>query len=117
VPTLQEIVGLQAGHRWSSWVEVSPLAARGLGLRDGDWAWVESEAGRVRAQVRVFAGLWPDAVFMPAGMGHHTLVRWGRGSDTAVVVGSNAAQLAAAGIEALGGQAAGRLTRVRVVKA
>ena len=37
--------------------------AMGLGLEDDDWAWVESQHGRVKGQVRLVDGVNPDTVW------------------------------------------------------
>lgn len=117
LPTLQESYGLQGYVKWDSWVEVGPKAAATLGLKDGDRAWVESRLGRVQAEVRVRAGLWPNAVYLPPGQGHHTLVRWGRGAAEDLVVGANPNLLTGFTTEALTGLAVSGPTRVRVYKA
>jgi anaerobic selenocysteine-containing dehydrogenase len=117
LPSLQETFGLQTGLEWTSWVELNPRPAQALGLKAGDWAWVESPVGRVKATVRLFEGLWPNAVFVPAGQGHHTLVPWGRHSPPALLVGVNPNLLAFQGTETLVGQVAAGPTRVRVYPA
>lgn len=106
LPTLQECYGLQSNMKWKSWVEISPAAAKSLGVASGDRVWVESPAGRVQAVVRIYPGLWPNAVYLPAGLGHRTLVRWGRGSASNIVIGANVHQL----------QADSGVTRVRIYK-
>lgn len=117
VPTLQESYGLQTDMKWSSWVEINPLAAEALGVENGDLVWVESLNGRVKLPVRLFPGIWPNAVFMPPGQGHHTSVKWGRGSEADIVVGANPHQLMVSGTERPGGQAISGPTRVRIYKA
>jgi len=117
VPTLQESYGLQGYVKWDSWVEIGPKAAAALGLENGDRAWVESPSGRVQAVVRVREGLWPNAVYLPPGQGHHTFTRWGRGSPQNAVVGANPNQLIVHGTEPLTGLAVSGPRRVRVVKA
>ncbi len=107
LPTLQECYGLQSNMKWKSWIEISPAAAKSLGVASGDRVWVESLAGRVEAVVRVYAGLWPNAVYLPPGLGHRTLVRWGRGAASNIVVGANMHQLVAGD----------GVTRVKVYKA
>ena len=116
LPTLQETVGLLGNVKWDSWVEISPLAAEALGVEDGERVWVESRVGRVEAVVRVYPGLWPNAVFMPLGQGHPTHVLWGRGAADKLWVGANPAQLALADSEALSGQAASEPLRVRIYR-
>ena len=117
LPTLQEAYGLQTNMKWSSWVEINPRAAQALGVKNGDLVWVESAVGRVQVPVRLYEGLWPNAVYMPPGQGHRTLVTWGRGSPANVVIGVNPNQLLVAGTEPLGGVAAVSPTRVRIYKA
>jgi anaerobic selenocysteine-containing dehydrogenase len=117
LPSLQECYGLQTNMKWSSWVEINPLAAGELGVENGDLVWVESPVGRVKVPVRLYEGLWPNAVYVPPGQGHRTLVKWGRGSQANIVVGANPNQILAAGTEPLDGVAAVSPARVRVYKA
>ncbi|MEW5956602.1 MAG: molybdopterin dinucleotide binding domain-containing protein, partial [Chloroflexota bacterium] len=117
IPTLQESYGLQTHMKWSSWVEINPVAAESLGVKNGDLVWVESLAGRVQAPVRLFEGIWPNAVYMPPGQGHRTLVKWGRDSQSNMVVGVNPNQLLTAGTEAPAGLGITPPTRVRIYKA
>lgn len=114
VPTLQESYGLQGHVKWDSWVEVSQKAAEVLHIENGERVWVESRLGRVQATVRVYAGLWPNAVFLPPGQGHHTLVRWGRKSAEGSIVGSNSNTLIEFGSEPLTGLAVSGPARVRI---
>jgi anaerobic selenocysteine-containing dehydrogenase len=117
VPSLQEAYGLQTNMKWSSWVEINPRAAEALEVKNGDQVWVESPVGRVKVLVRLYEGIWPNAVYIPPGQGHHTLVKWGRGSKANVVVGANPSRLLLAGTEPPGGLAAANPTRVRIYKA
>ncbi len=114
VPTLQESYGLQGHVKWDSWVEVSQKAAEALHLEDGERVWVESPLNRVQATVRVYAGLWPNAVFLPPGLGHHTFVRWGRKSAENMVVGVNPNTLTEFASEPLTGLAVAGPARVRI---
>lgn len=119
LPTLQEMVGLQGRVHWQSWVEINPLTAEALHVQNGDQVTVESPYGRERAVVRVYPGLWPNVIFMPAGMGHHSYVRWGRNAPEASVIGSNPARLmppaASAATEPISGQAVTGPVRVRII--
>jgi anaerobic selenocysteine-containing dehydrogenase len=117
VPTLQEAYGLQSHARWTSWVEMNPQAAEALGLEENEVVWIESQFGRVQAPVRFYPGLWPNAVFLPAGLGHSSRVKWGRGSPEALVVGVNPNVLVHMQSELLSGQAAFNPTRVKIYKA
>jgi anaerobic selenocysteine-containing dehydrogenase len=114
VPTLQESYGLQGHVRWDSWVEIGQKAAEALHLEDGDRVWVESPMNRVQATVRVYPGIWPNAVFLPPGMGHHTFVRWGRKSAENMVVGANPNTLTEFASEPLTGLAVAGPARVRI---
>jgi anaerobic selenocysteine-containing dehydrogenase len=114
VPTLQESYGLQGYTKWDSWVEVSQKAAEALHLEDGERVWVESPLDRVQATVRVYAGIWPNAVFLPPGLGHHTFVRWGRKSPENMVVGANPNTLTEVTSEPLTGLAVAGPARVRI---
>lgn len=114
VPTLQESYGLQGHVKWDSWVEVSQKAADALHLEDGQRVWVESPLDRVQATVRVYAGLWPNAVFLPPGLGHHTFVRWGRKSAQSMIVGANPNSLTEFASEPLTGLAVAGPARVRI---
>jgi anaerobic selenocysteine-containing dehydrogenase len=114
VPTLLESYGLQGHVKWDSWVEVSHKAAEALHLEDGQRVWVESPLSRVQAMVRVYAGIWPNGVFLPPGLGHHTFVRWGRKSPENMVVGANPNALTEFTSEPLTGLAVAGPARVRI---
>ena len=116
IPTMQETYGLQNYVKWTSWVEINPRAAAELGIKNGDPVWVESPHGRVQAVARLYQGIWPNAVFMPAGQGHHTLVKWGRNAPEKMQVGANPNQLAVAGTEPVSGQAVYNPVRVKIYK-
>lgn|GEM_PF-1693170 len=117
IPTLEEAYGLQTNMKWSSWVEINPRAAESLGVQNGDLVWGESSVGRVQVPVRLFEGIWPNAVYMPPGQGHRTLVKWGRNAGSNKMVGVNPNRLMTAGTEPLGGLAATSPTRVKIYKA
>lgn len=117
LPTLQECYGLQGHVRWSSWVEINPLTAEQLGLREGDEVWVESSQARVKAPLRLYPGIWLNALFMPYGQGHLTRQKWGRNSPAKMQVGVNPNQLLISGTETLNGQAVTNPIRVRIYRA
>jgi anaerobic selenocysteine-containing dehydrogenase len=117
IPTLQECYGLQGYVKWDSWAEVGQKAAQALDLHNGDRVWIESPVGRVQATVRVRAGLWTNAVFLPPGQGHHSLVRWGRHTEQNLVVGANPNTLIEFTSEPLTGLAVSGPTRVRITRA
>ena len=76
-------------------------------MKNGDLVWVESPADKVQVPVRIYAGLWPNAIYLPPGQGHRTRVKWGRDSATNVVVGANVNQL----------RVGDGVTRVKIYKA
>jgi anaerobic selenocysteine-containing dehydrogenase len=117
LPAIQECYGLQSHRKWSSWVEISHQAAESLSVHEGDLVWVESPVGRVQASVHVTEGLWPNAVYMPPGQGHRTLVRWGLHSPSNLVVGANVNQLLPVSTERLVGAAITSPVQVRITKA
>jgi anaerobic selenocysteine-containing dehydrogenase len=116
LPTLQDCYGLQVNARWSSWVEINPRAAEALHIHDGDLVWVESPAGRIQATARLYEGIWANALYLPPGLGHRSLVRWGRNASENLVVGANPNLLAAPASEAISGQAILSPVRVKVYR-
>lgn len=46
-------------------IEIHPDAARGLKISDGDWLFVESPNGRIKAKARLTKGIDPRAVHLP----------------------------------------------------
>ncbi|HSO27274.1 MAG TPA: molybdopterin dinucleotide binding domain-containing protein, partial [Anaerolineales bacterium] len=115
--TLQEAYGLPNNVKWSSWIEINPQVAEALEISDGDPVVVESPAGRVQVPARVYAGIWPNAVYMPPGLGHRTLVSWGRNAPANAVIGANPYTLQLSATEPLSGQAVLGPTHVRIYKA
>ncbi len=45
-------------------LSINPETASSLGIADGDWVWVESQRGKIRAQAYVTEGIHPKVVFM-----------------------------------------------------
>ncbi len=116
IPTLQECYGLQTFVRWSSWVEINPETAAELDMADHDEVWVESPYGKLKTQVRLYPGIYPNVVFMPQGQGHFTQVAWGRHSEPGQI-GVNANTLMRNTTEPLTGQAIFNPVRVKISKA
>ncbi len=115
IPSLQEVYGLQVGSRWESWVEIHPKAAHALGIKKDDWVWIESASGKVRARARLTEGIWQNAVNMPYGQGHFSLVQWGREPSTAKLThGANPYHMLSINREKNSGVAAMLPARVRV---
>ena len=78
-PSMMEMVGIQAGRHWKSWMEINPETAKKYGLKDRQPAWLESLKGRLQVEVRVFQGIRPGVVHIPLGLGHTSYGRFGTG--------------------------------------
>jgi thiosulfate reductase/polysulfide reductase chain A len=48
-------------------VEINPETAAKLGIKDGDWGWIESRRGRIRMKVKLFEGIDPRVVHCEHG--------------------------------------------------
>jgi anaerobic selenocysteine-containing dehydrogenase len=59
----QPAVHLQAA--WEGWVEIHPQTARGLGIKENDWVWVESTKGRVKLRAKLYSGTVADVIHIP----------------------------------------------------
>lgn len=64
-PWLLEQPAVHVRVSWEGWVEIHPKTARGLGVEDGDWVWVESAKGRIRLKAKLYQGTLPDVVHIP----------------------------------------------------
>jgi anaerobic selenocysteine-containing dehydrogenase len=64
-PWLLEQPAVHVHATWKRWCEVHPHTAAKLGIKDGDWIWVESTKGRIRLTAKLFAGSRPDVVNIP----------------------------------------------------
>ena len=54
-------------------VEINPKTAAELHLSEGELVEIKSRGGAIRAKVHLFAGVHPDMVFVPRGLGHTCL--------------------------------------------
>jgi molybdopterin-containing oxidoreductase family iron-sulfur binding subunit len=55
---------------WHSWVEVNPDTAQKLDVRDGEILRLTSPHGSIEAPVFIYAGVRPDVIAVPLGLGH-----------------------------------------------
>jgi anaerobic selenocysteine-containing dehydrogenase len=110
-PWVQEILGLHAGARWDSWLEINPDTAKQLEIRNGDEVWVESVVGKIKTRVKLYPGAMPHVVNMPFELGHKAYGRLAKGR------GVNPNELLVHENDRLGGLAAFFSTRVKVYKA
>lgn len=112
LPYLQGLAGSHVNERsWSSWVEIHPETAKELGIKNGDWVWVESPIGRIKAKARVYPGLLPNVACMPLGLGHSAYGRWAKGA------GTNPASIAVKVLDEVSGHPLWNLTLVKIYKA
>jgi anaerobic selenocysteine-containing dehydrogenase len=110
LPWLQEMPDPLTSAMWSSWIEINPQTAAGLGISDGDVVEVASAHGTLRTAAIVSPGIAPDLVAMPAGQGHQTFTRYATGR------GENPVELLAPVTAAETGSLAWAATRVRVTR-
>jgi anaerobic selenocysteine-containing dehydrogenase len=110
LPWLQELPDPLTTAMWCSWVEVNPLAAERMSLRDGDIVEVASAHGSLHAPVVISVGIGPEAVAMPVGQGHETFTRYASGR------GANPLGILAPVTEPATGQLAWSATRVKLTR-
>jgi anaerobic selenocysteine-containing dehydrogenase len=79
LPHLHELYGLHVKQMWGNWVEINPETAHELDIKDWDEVWVESPAGKIRLPARLYAGIPPEVVGIPSGLGHTVGGRWTEG--------------------------------------
>jgi anaerobic selenocysteine-containing dehydrogenase len=110
-PWLQGVFGPHLFERWETWVELNPETATSLGISDGDWVWVESATGKMKAKARIYKGALPGVVNIPFGSGHRSGGRWT--SD----LGENPYRLLRDELDPLTGHPIKGSTRVKIYKA
>lgn len=86
-PSMLEILGIQVGKYWDSWVEINPKTAEVYGIKEHDQVLVESENGRIHVGVRIFQGIHPEVIHLQLGMGHTSYGRYGTN------IGANATEI------------------------
>ncbi len=82
LPHLHELYGLHVKQMWNNWVEINPEKAHELDIKDWDEVWVESQVGKIRLPARLYNGIPPDVVGIPAGLGHTQGGKWTAGIGT-----------------------------------
>jgi molybdopterin-containing oxidoreductase family iron-sulfur binding subunit len=98
-------------ERWGSWIEINPETAKSMGIKDGDFIWVESPVRKLKAKARLFPGTHPKGIHIPYGQGHKAYGRWAKGR------GINPNELLVRDYDHLGGVVSYFSTRVKVYKA
>jgi anaerobic selenocysteine-containing dehydrogenase len=108
LPWMQELPDALSTAMWSTWVEINPQAADGLGIQQGDLVEVASQHGKLQAPALLYPGIAPDVIAMPVGQGHEHFTRYARGR------GANPISILAPVTEESVGALAWAATRVRI---
>ncbi|GIW53414.1 MAG: Fe-S-cluster-containing hydrogenase [Gemmatimonadales bacterium] len=89
-PWLQELPDPVTKVTWGSWVEIHPETAARMGVAEGEFVEVSSEAGAIRAPAYLYQGVRPDVVAVAVGQGHTAFGRYaeGRGVNVYGVLGA-----------------------------
>ncbi len=112
LPHLHELYGMHVKQMWGNWVEINPETAHELHIEDWDEVWVESPAGKIRLPARLYAGLPPEVVGIPSGLGHSAGGQWTAG------IGSNPEALISSDhVDDMSGLVARQGVRVKIYKA
>jgi anaerobic selenocysteine-containing dehydrogenase len=90
-PWLQEAPDPMTTVMWNSWVEINPVTADKLGLKDDDLVRIISDQGELEASVYRYPAIGLDVIAMPFGQGHITYGQYaaGRGSNPAMLLPLN----------------------------
>jgi anaerobic selenocysteine-containing dehydrogenase len=64
-PWLLEQPAVHVRATWEGWVEIHPKTAAGLGVKNGDWVWVESAKGQIKLKAKLYSGSRPEVVHIP----------------------------------------------------
>jgi len=96
LPYLHSVAGAHLGEEWETWVEIHPLTAEKLGIKDRQMVWVESPIGKIKVRARYYEGIRQDTVSIPLGLGHTAMGRYANG------IGSNPAEILQREVDASG---------------
>ncbi|MGH9739232.1 MAG: molybdopterin-containing oxidoreductase family protein [Candidatus Acidiferrales bacterium] len=108
LPWMQEAPDPMSSAMWGTWVEINPVTANKLGIKQSDLIEVASQHGTLRAPAMITPGIAPDVVAMPIGQGHENFTRYAsnRGANPISIL----APMSVAGAESLAWAA----TRVKI---
>jgi hypothetical protein len=75
---------------WDTWLEISPVDARSLGVREGDLVRMTSPTGEIEAKAVIDPAVRPGVIGVPLGQGHADYGRYarGRGANPMDLLGS-----------------------------
>jgi len=90
-PWLQETPDPTTTVMWNSWLEINPLTAEELGLKNDDVVKVISPFGELELSVLHYPAIRPDVVAIPFGQGHSAYGRYAenRGVNPIKLLGKN----------------------------
>jgi len=100
-PWLQELPDPVTKIAWQSWVEIHPMTAKQMGVKEGEHLTVKTAAGEITAPAYPYMGVRPDTVAVALGQGHTAYGRFAKN------VGVNAYQLVANSWDSAGNLAIG----------
>lgn len=91
LPWMQELPDPITTDTWNSWAEMNTQTMDKLGLKPGDYVYVETPVGRQKVVALHNPGLDPDAIAIPAGLGHKNFGRYaaGRGFDVWTLISAS----------------------------
>jgi anaerobic selenocysteine-containing dehydrogenase/Fe-S-cluster-containing dehydrogenase component len=81
IPWLHELPDPVSKISWHSWVEINPVAAERLGVRDGDIVRVTSPHGELEVPVWIYPGIREDVVSIQMGSGHTAAGRYAANNE------------------------------------
>lgn len=84
-PVLQEVPDPSTTVMWNTWIEINPLTARQLGVKNDDVVKITSPVGEVEAIVYEFPAIHPKVVAIPLGQGHTAFGRFAQGRGIMVL--------------------------------
>ncbi len=105
-PWLQELPDPVTKIAWQSWVEIHPMTAKQMGVKEGEHLTVKTAAGEITAPAYPYMGVRPDTVAVALGQGHTAYGRFAQN------VGVNAYNLVANGWDSAGNLAIGAMATV-----
>lgn len=90
-PWLQELPDPTTTVMWNTWLEINPLTAGELGLKNDDVIKLISDFGELEVAVLHYPAIRPDVLAMPFGQGHSAYGRYAanRGVNPAVLLGKS----------------------------
>ena len=84
--------------QWSSYmgqfsegntVQVNPQTVQGMGLKEGDWVYLETELGKIRARLHVSEMILPGVVWTPSYPGGGTSIKGNTGVSINTIIPGN----------------------------